>query len=306
VLVPWVLGRLPGESLEKWQAYAVSCNAAAAIAVFLLCGAWGLPRRAAWYAALASAFGFGSMYTLYDNYTSDPLMFLAGPLLLLLMITDRQLIAGAVAAVFVTAKEFAAVPIYLSAAAALLDGRRQAAIRGALIAAAVFGVWLALTMWLRVAYNYSYGYNPSADPLHGGYLVHWYYSLNPVVAAFAIVAQLGVLWMLAPAGWRYAPASLRQVSIAALPAAAVLIYFQQPDRALWNFHFLITPLAGLTLSRVPVALASATLMAFALANLRFGAQLSFVPSSRTTLGLSFVLGAACCGWLWRQREVAHS
>lgn len=301
VLVPWVLGGVPGESLEKWQAYAVICNAAAAIAVWLLCGAWRLPRKGAWYAAFASAFGFGSLYTLYDNYTSDPLMFLAGPLLLLLMTSERQAVAGALAALFITAKEFAVVPIYIHAAASWLEGQRTVAIRSALIAAGAFAVWLALTLWLMRVYHYSYGLNPSADPLHGGYIWHWYLSLNPAVAALAIVAQLGVLWILAPAGWAYAPAALRNATLAAIPPAFALMYLQQPDRALWNFHFLFTPLAGLALSRVPTALAMTTLAAFALCNLRFGAQLSFVPSMRTTLGASLVLGAACCGWVWSQR-----
>lgn len=301
VLVPWVLGRLPGESLEKWQTYAVLCNAAAAIVVFLLCGVWQLPRRAAWYAAIASAFGFGSLYTLYDNYTADPLMFLAGPLLLLLMITERQAVAGALGAVLITAKEFAVVPIYIYAAASWLGGRRSIAVRAAFIAAGVFAVWLAMTLGLMRIYHYSYGLNPSADPLHGGYLWHWYSNLNPAVALFAVVAQLGVLWMLAPIGWAYAPQELRNASLAAIPPALALMYLQQPDRALWNFHFLLTPLAGAALSRVPPVLAWATLAAFVLGNLRFGAQLSFVPAMRTSLGASFVLGAVCCGWLWRQR-----
>jgi hypothetical protein len=64
----------------------------------------------------------------------------------------------------------------------------------------------------------------------------------------------------------------------------------------------MTPLAALVLARVPVLLASATLVAFAFANLRVGAQLPFVPAARTTLTLSLVLGAACCVWLWRRQE----
>src|SRR5262245_64226225 len=44
VLVPWVLGPLPGSSDFKWKAYAAACNASAAVAVFALCLTIGLGR----------------------------------------------------------------------------------------------------------------------------------------------------------------------------------------------------------------------------------------------------------------------
>ena len=66
VLVPWILGPLPGASILKWKAYAVVCNAATAVAVFIWSLSLGLSRRAAWMASVASAFGFGSLYTRHD------------------------------------------------------------------------------------------------------------------------------------------------------------------------------------------------------------------------------------------------
>ena len=302
VLVPWLLGRVPGPSLWIWKSYAVICTSAAAIAVFLLCTAWAVPRRAGQYAAAASAFGFGSMYVLYDPFTSDPLMFLAGPLTLWLFAIDRPALSAGLAAVFIAAKEFAVVPVYIQSAVDWLEGRRRPAARVAAIASGVLAVWIGLQLWLRNAHDYSFGVNPSVQPLNGGYLWHWFKTLPVEVAIFAMVAQFGVLWILAPAGWRLAPARLRHASLASLLPAAVLIYFQQPDRALWNFHFLVTPLAGLVLARVPTLLAVATLAAFALANLRVGAQLAFVPASSVSLALSLLLGAVCCGWVWRRLE----
>jgi hypothetical protein len=302
VLVPWVLGRLPGESLLKWKTYAASCNAAAAIAVFLLARRWGVSRRAAQYAVIASAFGFGSLYALYDPFTSDPLMFLIGPLVLWLLAIEREAVAGGLAALATLAKEFAVVPLYIHAVAQWMEGRRAVAVRATMMAVAAFAVWVGLQVWLRVAYGYTFGGNPSADPLHGGYLWWWYSHLNPMVALFAMAAEFGVLWMLAPMGWRFAPAALRHATLAAMLPAAALLYLQQPDRALWNFHFVVTPLAGLALARVPAALAVATLLAFAAVNLRVGSQLSFMPASRATFGVSLVLGAICCGWLWQHRE----
>lgn len=75
VLVPWVLGALPGPPVVRWKGYAVVLNAAAALAVFDLCLLLGLSRRASLIAAFLTAFGFGSLYTLFEPYTSDPVMF---------------------------------------------------------------------------------------------------------------------------------------------------------------------------------------------------------------------------------------
>src|SRR5262249_4565481 len=70
VLVPWILGRLPGPSVWRWKVYAAVANAAAAAAVFVLCMTIGLSQRAAAVAAALSACGFGSLYTLHDPFTS--------------------------------------------------------------------------------------------------------------------------------------------------------------------------------------------------------------------------------------------
>ena len=45
---------------------------------------------------------------------------------------------------------------------------------------------------------------------------------------------------------------MRRLAVVSLPIAALFGYVQQPDRALWNFHYLVTPFAALVLERVPV------------------------------------------------------
>src|SRR5262244_1744250 len=70
VLVPWVLGQLPGPSTLRWKAYAALANAAGAASVFVLAITFGLSRRGATIAAALSACGFGSFYTLHDPFTS--------------------------------------------------------------------------------------------------------------------------------------------------------------------------------------------------------------------------------------------
>jgi hypothetical protein len=102
-----------------------------------------------------------------------------------------------------------------------------------------------------------------------------------------------MLWFLAPAGLVFASGQIRRLALASLPVALVFAYVQQPDRAFWNFHFLVAPLAALVLERAPAFVAWVSVAAFGLANLRLGAQLTIVPSARVPLMLSAVLAFVC-------------
>ena len=114
-LVAWTLGAVPGPSTLKWRSYAVLCNAAAAFMVLQLCLTFGFSARAAWTASIISALGFGSLYTLHDAYTSDPLMYVLGPLMTNELLRGRLAIAGIIGAIGVFAKEFAAAPLFVVA-----------------------------------------------------------------------------------------------------------------------------------------------------------------------------------------------
>lgn len=298
VLVPWVLGVVPGPSLAKWKAYAAIANATAAIAVLMLALAWGLARGAALMAATLSASGFGALYTLHDVFTSDPLMFALGPLLVLLLIRSRFAIVAAVASIGVLAKEFAAAPVYVFAAASMLQRRFPSAWLALAAANTALIVWLLLQFTLMLRFNYGYGDNPSTHLMSGGYLSKWLSEQSPRGAAVAMFNEFGVLWLLAPVGLYLAPATLRVFALASMPVAILFGYVQQPDRALWNFHFVVTPLSALALARVPQTAAWVVIGAFAFANLRVGAQLPFVPAARMALTLSVVVAAGAMAWTW--------
>jgi hypothetical protein len=304
VLVPWVLGALPGPSLPKWKVYAVAANALAAIAVLALAVAWSLPQRVALMAALLSAFGFGSLYTLHDVFTSDPLMFMLGPVLTLLLVRERFAAVAGLASLGVLAKEFAAAPAYVFSAAALLQRRYGPAAKALAAANTALIVWLLLQLTLMLRFNYGYGDNPSTHLMSGGFVAKWLAEQSPRGAAVAMFNEFGVLWLLAPIGLWLAPAPVRVYALAAVPVALVFGYVQQPDRALWNFHFVVTPLAALALSRVPAPAAWATVAAFAVANLRVGAQLMFVPAARVALALSVLIAAASLIWALAQGQLA--
>lgn len=290
--VPLVIEQLPGPSLLKWKMYAVVMNAAAALAASRFALAAGFPAPAATLAMWLSALGFGAMFTLFDVHTADPLMFALAPWLMIVLMRGRWLRAALVSAGGVLAKEFAAVPLWLMAAASALAGRWRAASRLAMVAAAVTLVWVFLQLALIVLANNTYGDSPSADLLHGGYLVYWVRTVGAWTALVSVLTEYGALYLLLPIGLWLAGVEMRRLALAAVPAVLAFAYVQQPDRALWNFHFLVTPLAALVLLPLPRPLQGLFVAAYAAANLRVGAQLAFVPAARFALALTVLIALA--------------
>jgi hypothetical protein len=302
MLVPILIEQTPGPSLFKWKAYAVVGNAGAAVAVARLSLLFGLSPRAAMLAMWMSALGFGSLFTLFDPHTADPLMYLLGPVLVILLVTSRVGHASVIGAIGIFAKEFAAAPLWMAAIVAWLDGRRRAMVRTAVAALSVTVLWMAFQLSFTAALDYSYGWSPSAQLLSGGYIVHWVRELGPRAAISTLIIDYGALYLLVPAGLFVASPALRHWAMASVPAVLTFAYVQQPDRALWNFHFVAVPLAALVVARLPSAVAWLFVAAYATANLRVGAQLQFVPSARFALGVSVLLAAVAIANLWRDRD----
>lgn len=302
VLVAWTLGRLPGPPLLKWKAYAVLANTGAAMAVGRLCLLLGLQARVAYMATWIAAFGFGSLFTLFDPYTSDPLMFLMGPLVLGEMVRGRHGRGGLIGSLGVFAKEFAAAPLWIYTMWMMLRRRWDLAVRGLAAAVGVTLVWMALQAWLILRYNYSYAGSASADLLGGGYLARWLSFVSPRVAAAVIVAQFGTLLVLAPVGLLRCGRDLRLLAASCLPIAIALAYVQQPDRALWNLHFVVIPLAVLVLAELADVWCGLFIACYAVANLRVGAQLAFVPPTKFGLALSMVIALFAIGRAMTRRQ----
>ena len=300
VLVAWTLGVLPGRSVPKWKIYAAFSNAAAAVVLGQLCRSVGLSTQVAAMSTWATAFGFGSLYTLYDPFSSDPLMFLMGPLLTLLLLRGRLRIAALVGALGVLAKEFAAVPLFVFALAAAMRRQWPLALRALASANAALLVWMSLQFWLMLRFNYTYSNSASTQLLSGGNLVGWLSRLSPRLAVSSVFTEFGAIWLLAPAGFFLGPSTLRWLSIAAIPPALLFSYVQQPDRALWNFHYLIIPLAMIAASRLPTWWSWALVGFFAFANLRLGGQLAFVPAARLAVLVSVVIAAVAVVRCWRE------
>jgi hypothetical protein len=290
-LVPWTLGLLPA-GLAKWKAYAVLGNVGAALAVFDLCLLFGMTRRASAIAASLSALGFGSLYTLFEPFTSDPLMFWLAPLTTRALLYDRAGHAAALTCVGVFAKEFVVAPVVIVALADARAGRWAGVRRAVIVAGLAFVVWLTLHYWLMHAYGYTYGDNKSPRLSSGSYLVFWLRHETVRGALSAMFVEFGALYLLIPFGFRRAPRRLKELVVAAIPIACVFAYVQQPDRALWNFHYLTSPLSALVLERLPNVLVVAFVVLFGVAYLRIGAQVMAAPEAKYALALSLALAVA--------------
>lgn len=304
IFAPAVIEQLPGPSLFKWKAYAVLANAVAAVMAGRLAIAFGLPAQVAILATWLSALGFGSFFTLFDPHTADPLMFALGPAITLLVVTGRTQHASVVSAIGVLAKEFAAAPLSMGAVVAWLAGRRSSMLRLFAAAAAVTALWVVFHTTLLTVFDYTYANSHSLRLSEGAYLGYWLQTMGARTAASALLSEFGSLYLLIPAGLLVAPVELRRWAIASIPAALAFGYVQQPDRALWNFHFVATPLAAIAVARLPAAAAWLFVAAYGVSNLRIGAQLPFVPPARFALAVSAILAVIAVVRLWRGRREA--
>lgn len=298
-LVSWILGRIPGSPLVIWKAYAAICQTGAGVAMAFWVMRWGLPARSAAKVAWLTALGSGACYTLFDPFTSDPLIHLLGPVLLLLIDQRRHATAATLTTIGVMAKEFAAVPLVVGTVYRALRNQWRDARTLAIGSIVTIGAWAAWQVYARTQLGYTTGPTYSADLSTGGYVVFWLLTLSPALVASLMAMVLGGLWLLWAAGLLWASRPLRQFTLASLPAILLFNALQQPDRALWNFAFVVMPAAAVLLDRAPAALGWIFVAAQAILNVRFGAQLAQAPPARVTFVIAASLAAII---IWRARR----
>jgi hypothetical protein len=222
VLVPWMLRLVPGPDWLKWKAYAVVCEALAATAMGRWVVALGFTPQVGRMLIWATALGSGSLYAIFDPYSSDALMHLLAPVLALLAYRSRFWIAGGIGAIGTLAKEFAAVPLYVIAAVRAQQGRFSEA-RDALAAAvAATLVWAAWQTALRVGLDYQTGPTYSANLLSGGFIWFWVTHIGPGLIVISIASVFVGFWILWPIGLAAGSPIVRQLTLGAVPAMLVL------------------------------------------------------------------------------------
>jgi hypothetical protein len=262
---------------------------------------WGVSSASARMVGWMTALGSGACYTLFDPYSSDPLMHLLGPAVMLAIDRHHVAAATAVSAVAVMGKEFAALPLAISAATRGIQQRWPEMRRLTIAALFVIAIWIGWQIFARWQWHYVTGPTYSADVTMGGYIAFWMITLSTTLVVTLIALIFGGLWLLWPAGLWWGPRALRQVTLASMPGLLVLNALQQPDRALWNFAFLVMPAAAIVLDRVPPAWGWVLVALQVPINLRFGAQLLMLPSAKLWLPAAVVVAAAI---VWRARVPA--
>jgi len=78
---------------------------------------------------------------------------------------------------------------------------------------------------------------------------------------------------------------------------------QQPDRALWNFNFVASPLIALVLEASANAFVGLFLGVYVLANLKVGAQIDSVPQARYAFAVGLVLAVVAIVRFGRTRQL---
>ena len=287
ILVPVLLEFAPMEAERRWRTYQWLTHTATGSVVAMAVAPIASPFVTS--VLLQSSYAF--TYTAYDPYGADPFVFLVAALTLYLWLLDRILAMTLMASVGVFAKETVALIASVPAIAVLFSERRR---RWRWWVPAI-GAWFVLLSfhWYMDTYGgWSVRNNPSSNLLTGAWLALWWRG-NPslVSKGLLLFAPFGFGWAFALLGYRHATPAMRQLALAAVLPIAALVYVQTPERALGNAFFVVVPLAGVFLSRLPPGTAWAAAITNGLVTAKLGLSTAWLPSS-SILIVPAVLAAA--------------
>jgi hypothetical protein len=117
-------------------------------------------------------------------------------------------------------------------------------------------------------------------------------------AVITVFTAFSAAFVLAAAGLGSAPSQLRALAGGAIFPALAFMYVETPDRALFNFHFIVAPLAAIALVALPAVGSWIFLAAYGLANLRIGSSWEALPAARFAIGLSLVMAVFAVARMW--------
>jgi hypothetical protein len=277
LLVPWILGRLPGDPIVRWKAFAILSTAGAALALGWLCTVWGMTTRAAQFAVWLVALGFGPLLTLFNPYTADPLMYFLGPLMTADLFRGRRaMLAGTIG---VLAKEVAAAPLWIFWLWATARRQWDLSRRAFAMAFGATLVWVWLQLFLLMVFNYSYAGSKSTDLLGGGDFGEWIREMGPRGAATAVFGAFGAVYLLLPIGFARAGRGTAFCRCHRLPRSCCVTCSSRSGRCgIFTTRSFQSPF---WFFRLPDMVCWLFIASYGLANLRVGAQLTFLPSART-------------------------
>ncbi len=289
VLIPALVEHIPLALPIRWRVYQVVANTAAGV---LIAVATVISLRQASAAIVASVMvqtSFGFAYTAYDPYTADPAVFLASSIILLSWLVNRPRAAGIVTVICVFVKESVAFIGAAPAIASLIWPRRDQWRLWTLQAVIAWTILLTFHLLMDHLFGWSLGTDPSYVYLvQGAQLRLWLSEQGPSLAAFYIFAPFGFAWLYALLGYCSAPKELRSLGLGSVLPFLILIYLQQPERALENGAFVIVPLAVAFLSRLPLSISLIAALTNGLFTAKVGSSTAWLPSAALLLAIAAI------------------
>lgn len=283
-LAPLLVRALPVGSDTGWRIYQVTANAAAGAILATL-----TTTPAMTSVIIQTSYGFA--FTAYDPYSADPLVFVFAALLIWCWLRDRVIVAVALAAIGIFAKETVALLAgTLAIASMVIDGRpfdfarRRPGWMRWLVPVAISGaLLLAFHAVSRAWLGWQIQSNPAAQLEHGSWIGLWFRN-NPshIHKLYMLFSTFGVAWLLAALSWTDAPRHWRALALALIAPMLFLIVIQTPERALGNAFLVVAPLAALYASREPVV-GWLAIVLNGLITAKAGSSSAWLPSARWLL-----------------------
>lgn len=306
-LVPALLERVPIEPTLRWRLYRGAATAAAgtivAIATGAITGAWHTPFAV----TILTQGSYGFAFTAYDPYTADPFVFVCIAFLAWCWLYDRWRLALATGVLGLFAKETVVLMGAATALAALLPPRRPTwrlwVAQGVALALLLVTYRWALDTYLGWGLTATQGATQNALT-NGGWLSLWLEGNPPLTRIYLVFVTFAFGWLFALAGIPDSPPDLRRLALGTVVPFAALNYVQNPERAIGNVFFIILPLAGVALARVPAGLAiTATALSTAIST-RAATSSDWLPPTKYTLIVGAIAAGAVLRAYWHQRRVA--
>jgi hypothetical protein len=295
VLVPAVLERVPIDSNSRWRVFQWLSHTATGT----ILGAAVAPIGSPLMASLLTQTSYGFTFTAYDPYSPDPFVFLVSAITLYMWIAYRAVALVLLASIAVFAKETAALIVSAPAIAAVAWRDRPAWVRWILPAAFAWTILLSFHWYMDTYRGWGIAKNPAASFGSGSWLAIWW-KMNPSLArkALMLFAPFGFAWIFAALGWRHAPKAFQQLAAGAILPMLALVYVQTPERALSNAFFVVIPLAGVFLARVPSVTAWIAAATSGLVTARIGLSSELLPPTTVMLPIATIAAL----WAIRSRR----
>ena len=299
VLVPAALEHVPFDGDRRWRGLQILGTAAAGTVLALMTFKELGGLRAAVFVTVVTQTSYGFAFTAYDPYTPDPFVFAVAAAIAWCWMANRWWITWILGTVGVFAKETIALisaSCVVASFARVRPNRYAWVVSGMAVGISLIGFHIVMD----TCCGWTMSNNPAAQFAHGSWLALWWRN-NPslVRKMYWLFAPFGFAWAFALRGLQTADRRLCDLTLGSILPILALCYVQTPERALSNAFFVVAPLAGVFLARVPRSVSTLAVVFNGMLTVKLGSSSPWLPPSRFTL----VPAALCAAWaLWAHEK----